>query len=596
MRSSTSCDSIRRPLPAAAWPRRWAVALCLLLGSPWGQAQTLEAPLADMRVVIDVSGSMKKSDPANLRKPSLELLLQLLPDSSRAGVWTFGEGVNPLVSHGEVTADWKRKALELSGTIGSSDLYTHLGAALDEAAFDRLQPPDRQTHILLLTDGMVDIDKNPQRNGEERQRIVDRLLPQLQQAGYTVHTIALSDHADRELLDQLAQATGGVAAVAKSADTLMKAFVRVFDQTAPAEQLPLTDNRFWVDSSIKEFTALVFRRPGSAPVRLTDPAGTIHAYSQDQQAAGNGMNWHRTEQYDLITVTQPERGEWQVLADIAPESRVTIVSNLKLAVQPLPHQASAGQPLGLAFQLQERGGPLTSASFLDLLEIDGQLVQEVDGEEVERWRSPLNNDYSRTSGVYRSQVEGLTEEGDYRLKVVVDGKTFQRQFTHYLRVRNTTMAAPIVPATPKIPAAGAVKADRPPAASAAPSAQRQASSWVLFAILGGGNLLLIMLGVWAYRVIMGKARKTGKPVTAVRAVKPAPVVWKEADEPILPIELDVVPEPEPLLTPEPPAAFDTPAATAQPDNEPVLNEREVDALFAELEGNWEEVPAPETRS
>ncbi len=47
----------------------------------------------DLRLLIDVSGSMKESDPDNLRAPALELIVRLLPEGARAGVWTFGESV-----------------------------------------------------------------------------------------------------------------------------------------------------------------------------------------------------------------------------------------------------------------------------------------------------------------------------------------------------------------------------------------------------------------------------------------------------------------------------------------------------------------------
>ena len=59
-------------------------------------------------------------------------------------------------------------------------------------------------------------------------RIVDQVLPRFEKAGYTIHTIALSDNADTELLNKLALSTDGIAAVAKSADDLMKIFLKAF--------------------------------------------------------------------------------------------------------------------------------------------------------------------------------------------------------------------------------------------------------------------------------------------------------------------------------------------------------------------------------
>jgi hypothetical protein len=46
----------------------------------------------DIRVIIDISGSMKKSDPLNLRVPAMKMLNGLIPEGSYAGVWNFGRG------------------------------------------------------------------------------------------------------------------------------------------------------------------------------------------------------------------------------------------------------------------------------------------------------------------------------------------------------------------------------------------------------------------------------------------------------------------------------------------------------------------------
>ena len=56
---------------------------------------------------------------------------------------------------------------------------------------------------ILLTDGMVDIDKDPEKNRAEWRRIVDDLMPKLKDAGVRVHTIALSKNADKDLMDRL---------------------------------------------------------------------------------------------------------------------------------------------------------------------------------------------------------------------------------------------------------------------------------------------------------------------------------------------------------------------------------------------------------
>ncbi len=65
----------------------------------------------DVRIVIDVSGSMVDSDPQNLRVPALRMLNGMIPTGARAGVWTFGRYANMEVKWGPVNDQWRRPSL-----------------------------------------------------------------------------------------------------------------------------------------------------------------------------------------------------------------------------------------------------------------------------------------------------------------------------------------------------------------------------------------------------------------------------------------------------------------------------------------------------
>ena len=63
-------------------PRVLALMLALTLIMKVSPALSDER-LPDVRLLIDVSGSMRESDPNNLRQPALDLMLRLLPENSR---------------------------------------------------------------------------------------------------------------------------------------------------------------------------------------------------------------------------------------------------------------------------------------------------------------------------------------------------------------------------------------------------------------------------------------------------------------------------------------------------------------------------------
>ena len=79
--------------------RIWVAAVLLLFSwQVFAQDPALSLPgNADVRIVVDISGSMKETDPQNLRRPAVRLLARTLPEGASAGLWTFGQYVNMLV-------------------------------------------------------------------------------------------------------------------------------------------------------------------------------------------------------------------------------------------------------------------------------------------------------------------------------------------------------------------------------------------------------------------------------------------------------------------------------------------------------------------
>lgn len=420
----------------------WFLALLsvwILAFAPFAHAQALEEEQdLDVRLVIDVSGSMKRNDPANLRQPSIDLLLQLLPDEANAGVWTFGRWVNMLVKHQQIDPQWKRMAQSQVGEINSVGLFTNIGEALEKAAYDwQATDPAQEKNIILLTDGMVDVDKDPEVNRQEWRRIVDEVLPRLKAAGYRIHTIALSDNADTDLMNRLSLETDGVSGVAHTAEELMKVFLQAFDASAPAEEVPLSDNSFIIDSSVEEFTALIFRNDGSGSTELISP---------DQQrltasTRSSDLNWYKTDRYDLITVKRPGEGEWGVNADMAPDSRITVVSNLNLRLSSIKSNLLVGSQPDFSFVLQEDGNTITNPDFLSLMHIEASLQGgKVNGEMHELWRKVVSDDGVPAAGMYKGQLPPLRKPGVYELSLSVDGKTFKRELHRQISVREAFSA------------------------------------------------------------------------------------------------------------------------------------------------------------
>ena len=137
---------------------------------------TATANPADVRVLVDVSGSMKKADPKSVRGPATALLAALLPDQSQGGIWLFGSDVRELVPYGPVDARWDALRQPIEASIGSTDRFTHMESALRTgitASGD--QTTGGACHVILITDGIVDVKGGKDASNASRDRMAQRL-------------------------------------------------------------------------------------------------------------------------------------------------------------------------------------------------------------------------------------------------------------------------------------------------------------------------------------------------------------------------------------------------------------------------------------
>lgn len=399
----------------------------------------------DVRLLIDISGSMKDSDPSNLRAPAVELIVQMLPEGARAGIWIFGEDVSPLVDHGEVDKAWRDEAERAIKAIDNSGQLTNIPAALEAASFDfdRLDPGYR-TSIVLLTDGKVDISSSPMANANAVRTLLTKVGPNMGSIGVPVHTIALSDEADWQFLESLAEKTKGIAEKAETAGELAPLFLQSLEMVAPTARVPVAGSSFSIDESVQEFTALVFFNDESSRVGLLSPAGVRYRPGVDR----DGAEWFSNKQFALVTITAPEPGEWQLESPEGAMTRVTVISDLKLEVDPLPNSLPTGRSAELGLLLRERGKAITDPEVLGLFQITVEIIDPAGDSEV----IDVSANYAVPSdGEFRVLMPGFEAPGRYQVFARVDTRTLQRELPMYVEVTQPLATTPLVTRGEEVP-------------------------------------------------------------------------------------------------------------------------------------------------
>lgn len=132
-------------------------------------------------------------------------------------------------------------------------------------------------------------------------------------------------------------------------------------------QIPLFDNRFRVDDNVEEITLLLFRRRGSASVVLVKPDGSkIHFNTAEAQQ----VRWHDASSYDLIQIKNPMPGPWQAIGRLLPESRIMLLTEIRLQVDPLPANLMVGETVKISAKLTNGDEPITAKDFNEVLALE----------------------------------------------------------------------------------------------------------------------------------------------------------------------------------------------------------------------------------
>ncbi len=536
------------------------------------KAETTAAPVPDTRVLIDVSGSMKKNDPKYLRRPALRLLVELLPEDSRAGVWTFGRWVNMEVPLGKVDRAWKERAREGAARIHSRGQFTNIEDALKRSIADWEGTSSKyDRHLILLTDGMVDISKNPQENAAARARILSEILPRIKGLGARIHAVALSERADHELLQSLASETDGWYEQVNDSAQLQRVFLRLFEKVGKPDTVPLIDNRFQVDDSIAEVTLLVFRSEEGGDTRIITPGGKEFGAKEAPEA----VSWHRDEGYDLLTISKPEVGEWRVLAAVDPDNRVMVVTDLKMKSTELPNRLLQGERVPLLVHFTDGGKKIIEKEFLDVVNLKSEHTDsEGVGEPRPLFDDGKDADQAAGDGDFTLRFgEGLAE-GKVELVISAEGKTFSRERRYTLEV---IPAARLESKEEERDGKGGVKVTVLPDAElidpetvrveASLVSKEGESQPVMFVPAGEGLAReswvdrTTLAGTWNLGVRFLATSRSGKelvldldPVVIEGSYQPPPPEPEPEPEPAPAPEPEPVPEPEPepVPAPEPP--------------------------------------------
>jgi Ca-activated chloride channel family protein len=185
----------------------------------------VQMPL-NLSLVLDKSGSMSGKKIQNLRQAAKLVVDRLGPEDTISIVAFSDRKYLIAESQQVVNQEDLKKKIDRIRDGGGTAISGGMGQGLAE--LDKALSPDRVSRMLLLTDG--------QTFGDEKQCL--KLGKKAGESGVVVNALGLGDDWNEDLLDEIAEASGGVADFIDSPDSI----VSFFEQAVKSMQDTVVQN------------------------------------------------------------------------------------------------------------------------------------------------------------------------------------------------------------------------------------------------------------------------------------------------------------------------------------------------------------------
>lgn len=431
-------------------PRYCSVFLCLLLClfATFAEAQegrrkpALDNEYLDTIILMDSSGSMLRTDPQRLRDEGVGQYTGYLDSGDRIAVISFAENAvieKPLEAY---EPDKAKEIVETLRSIKADGEYTDILNGLNKAKslmLSELRPLTERT-IVLISDGKMDPPAARGAPAALTDKVFRDVIPALVENEVLIHTIALGEQSDRLLLERIANETGGSFWYADNASKIHDGIAELFADAENTAGRKHSKKGFRVDGEIPEGTFYV-NAGEEADVALVSPDGM-----QFTRNAPGELRWFKGKQFDVITVSRPKPGIWQVLGLPKNQGFATLLTNLKL-VTSFPPVLEAGEKVLIQARLYDSRIPVVLPRMTGVIRYSSTITP-TDRVSEPIIRETLNDDgnqgdLTRDDGIFTVTI-ALEEPGEYRLETNASAPTFERRQVISFRVKPRLVEVSVV--------------------------------------------------------------------------------------------------------------------------------------------------------
>ncbi|MEW5783788.1 MAG: vWA domain-containing protein [Bacillota bacterium] len=396
-----------------------------LIAFPYSGSARAESAAADnlaIVLLIDISGSMRYTDPEKLRETAAFLFIDLLNTADYLSVITFNQDVEIVTPLREIGSASQKALLkdQISAHLeprGDTDYRAALQAAYDQlesAAAAGLRPV-----VILLTDG----EPNPDTRYRQDRVFMEAYLEAMWEtitrftlSNCPVFTIAFSNEVDPAVIERISILTRGEHFLLDNPRELLLAFYELLETIKNRQRV--IESSFALQGSVQTFPFTVSRQAVQANLIIENREGTDFSISVQPPGGLAGQTGNpavsRGPGYCLVVFHEPGKslqGEWQV--SVSGRGSFHVLGNADHAIKAWIVEPAAGAmlPSGEPVPVRVR---LTgvAAGMAQPIEV---LVRFAGADGIRTERFPLVGDGEFYSGL----CTGLGRPGIYEVQATV---------------------------------------------------------------------------------------------------------------------------------------------------------------------------------
>ena len=383
----------------------------------------------DVIFVLDSSGSMKESDPEEIRTEAIKMFLDMgQVQGNKVGLVAYSDTIVREHNLDVISSPEDKDRIKNMASNIPFGQKTDTGYGLIEASklLDSGHDKTHQPVIILLSDGKND----PQRSAQESLNDLNSALNICKTKGYPIYTIGLNydGTVDKAQLSEISNSTKGKNYITNTAADLPSILTDIY---ADNSKLKVQDGGTIIGNG--DFQDLKVNIPNSnvleanvsmlsdkpIELKLLDPSG------KEVAIPSSNAIFTSSKKYSMLKIIKPKEGQWTVrVKGVSGSSiKVSYIFNYDLQIEANinPKNPHKGDKINIESYFSSNGQKISDKELYNNMKAK-LLVKSLKDNSIKE--VPLNVGEGDFKGEY--QIPG---DGKYELKVRVDGNSFYREST-----------------------------------------------------------------------------------------------------------------------------------------------------------------------